>query len=154
MTPQEELQKLINEKNFERYPNFPKAYLPPPKKSKSDSMQLQNDIQKFCKLNGQFCEPVHTKGTYRADIGKYTAGNYIKGSADLHILLWAEHSLIVWMCEVKYDKDRQSEDQKKYELSINEFGSKRPLHKGGKVLYSIVKTFDDFHEQYNKLICL
>jgi hypothetical protein len=42
--------------------------------------------------------------------------------------------------EVKYGKDRQSEDQKKYEHSINEAGG----------IYVIARNIDDFIEWYDE----
>lgn len=145
----------LNDDHFKRQVmegKFPDRYKGKPKKSKSESQQLQNDIVKFCKLNNQFCEPVHTKGTYRKELGIYTAGNYIKGSADLHIMLWrTDGTLVVWKCEVKWNKDVQSEDQRKYQQMIHKFNdSVQPRY--GIVIYSIVKTFDDFLNQYEKLI--
>jgi hypothetical protein len=42
--------------------------------------------------------------------------------------------------EVKYGKDRQSEDQKKYEHSINEAGG----------IYVIARNIDDFIQWYDE----
>ena len=152
MNAKETLKQMQLDEFKRKYPNVPSYAIPKTKAKKSGANQLQSDIESFCKLNGQFCEPVHTKGTYRKDKGIFTSGNYIKGSADLHIMLWHTYrGLIVWKCEVKWNKDVQSEDQKKYQQLIEEFNKKAttPTHR---VLYSIVKTFDDFTNQYFELI--
>lgn len=150
MTPKEQLEQMKLDQFKRDHPNVPAYAIHKPKKSKSESQQLMNVIQKFIKLSGGFCEQVQTKGTWREDIGRHTAGSYTKGSSDLHIMLIDIYGcLIVWKCEVKIGKDIQSEDQKKYQSSIETFNKR--IISGSSVIYSIVKTFDDFIIQYNNL---
>lgn len=142
-------EKTLNDMKREalrkRCPSVPEFALPKAKKLKKNATSLQNAIQDYVRLNGDFCEQVATKGTYREGVG-YTAGNYTKGSADVHIMMWdTSNNLVVWKCEVKAGRDTIKPDQERYRDMIDRFARKGK----GKIIYSIVKTFDDFIEQYN-----
>jgi hypothetical protein len=67
--------------------------------------------------------------------GKSTA---TKGSADISATIKGRSVKI----EIKYGKDRQSIEQKKYQEMIE--------HSGG--FYLIVRTFDDLFNWYNEFI--
>lgn len=150
----DELNKQENEFKRLKYPTVPAYALTKAKnKEGNKSGDLIKLMKNFCTLNRQFSEEVQTKGTWREDKNMFTAGNYTKGSADCHIMIWSKkNTLIVWKCEVKIKKDSQKKHQKKYENAINEFANRGKLNNQAIVLYSIVKTFDDFVQQYNKLM--
>ena len=71
-------------------------------------------------------------------------GTGTKGSADISATIPMQVNGIKFgvsvKIEVKYGKDRQSEDQKKYEHSINEAGG----------IYVIARNIDDFIEWYDE----
>jgi hypothetical protein len=71
-------------------------------------------------------------------------GTGTKGSADISATIpMVVNNMKVGVSvkiEVKYGKDRQSEDQKKYEHSINEAGG----------IYVIARNIDDFIEWYDE----
>jgi hypothetical protein len=73
---------------------------------------------------------------------KYIPTTGTKGSADIHseinVIINSQKIPIAVKWEVKINKDRQSEDQKKYESKVGN--------------YFIVKSFDDFHEKYQQFL--
>jgi len=61
-----------------------------------------------------------------------------KGTADISSVIFGRAVKI----EIKIGKDRQSENQKKYQSDIERAGG----------LYWLIKTFDQFLDQYHDLI--
>lgn len=155
MNPKEQLAQLKSDARKTKTPNFPDAYRPKPKKSEHESVQLGNDIEKFCNLHHQLCEQVQTKGTARKTNKGiiFTAGNYTKGSSDCHAdLVSNTGELISWRIEIKIGKDVQSVEQLNYQNAIENFNARLHAFGKGRVVYTLVKSFDDFFEQYHKLI--
>jgi len=131
-----ELQEAIEAAKRAKTPNFPDAYRPKPKKSKSPANELTKIIKQFCDLNGHHCSIVSTQGTYREGVG-YTTGNNTLGASDTSIIMRNKNGVVIaWECEVKIGNDGMSDDQKEYEASV--------IRAGGH--YSVVKTYDDFYE--------
>lgn len=151
MSAKDELDKALNDQFRRNHPNVPEYAIPKRKKSDSESVQLQNDIEAFMKSKGNLCEQIQTKGTFRKGIG-YTAGHYTRGSADVHAVVF-NGRIIVWFIEVKIGNDKQSEDQKKYQAYIEKFQARiQSLYQiSVYVKYSIVKSYDDFINQFNAL---
>ena len=105
----------------------------------------------WCKFNGYQAERIAVTGRYidntkivtdvlgnkrKIGTGKWIKGSMQKGSADLSIVLRGR----AIKCEVKI-KDRQSEDQKKYQQQVEQAGG----------LYWLVHSFDEFLAFYNQL---
>ena len=67
--------------------------------------------------------------------GKYVKSTTTNGTADISATIKGRSVKI----EIKWKKDTQSKDQKKYEASINKAGG----------IYIIVKTFDDFVDWFD-----
>jgi len=76
----------------------------------------------------------------RRSIGsvKWLPSSGQKGTADISSVIFGRAVKI----EIKIGKDRQSEDQKKYQADIERAGG----------LYWLIRTFDEFLEYYNELI--
>ena len=119
---------------------------------------LTKAVIKFLQLNGWQAERINTMGrmidqrqTYYDILGhhkqigtmKYIPTTGQRGSADISAMGKSKKgALIAWKIEIKIGKDRQSDVQKEYQKAIERAGGH----------YSIVKTIDDFLEQFNKLI--
>jgi hypothetical protein len=76
--------------------------------------------------------------------GKYIKGTGTNGTSDISakIKLPNHKFAIPVSIEIKFGKDRQSSDQKKYEQDMNNVGA----------VYVIVKTFDGFMDWYNEFV--
>jgi len=70
--------------------------------------------------------------------GKWTPGQGTKGTADISATIRGRSVKI----EVKYGKDRQSDDQKRYQQQIETAGG----------IYIIVRNMDEFIEWFDEFI--
>ena len=146
------ISKLIELKRKQlrsEYPNIPDHAVPTPKYTDKTANKLTKCVVDFINLSGGQAERISNTGRYVDERVKYKdtlghtkvigSGKWIKGSGTLGT---ADISAVIngrsVKIEVKIGKDRQSEHQKKYQQSIERAGG----------LYWIVKTFDDFYEQY------
>jgi hypothetical protein len=153
MKPLQQLKQLKLDEYRRQYPNVPEHALKQPKYSDKSANGLTKCVIDFLTLSGHFAERVNSMGrmidgrkTYTDVIGqKKTIGSmkYIPstghvGTADVHSEINVEINgnkipiAVKW--EVKIGKDRQSDDQKKYESKVGN--------------YFIVKSFDDFYNKY------
>lgn len=145
-----ELSKAIVDK---QYSNIPEHARPAVKLSDSSANELTKSIIAFFKYKGimawrQSSDGRYIKGKEYTDwMGrkKEEKGQYIprahgaKGSADVTATLPPLGKRLE--VEVKFGKDRQSPDQKRFQDQIEAMGG----------IYIIVRTWDEFIQQFNKL---
>ena len=149
------LKKLKQEEQRKKYPSVPEYALGTPKYSDKTANGLTKCIVEFLILSGWQAERINTMGrmidnrqqvtdvlgrTKTIGSTKYIPTTGTKGSADISATIKGKSVKI----EVKIGKDRQSEDQKRYQEMIERAGG----------IYWIAKTFDDFYKNYQKLILI
>ena len=132
-----------------KYPNVPDIALPKIEYNPNSANGLTRCIVDFLNLSGHQAERINTMGrmvdnrkTYTDVIGRTkTIGSAknipttgTKGSADISATIKGRSVKI----EVKYGKDRQSQDQKVYQEMIERAGG----------FYIIAKDFDTFYQWY------
>jgi hypothetical protein len=136
----------------ERHPLVPDHALAKSVWSDKTANGLTKMIVSFIQMSGYQAERINTMGTYRAakkytdmdgvsrTIGKgsWTRSGGTKGSADISATIKGRSVKI----EVKIGKDRQSEDQIKYQQAIEAAGG----------IYLVAKDFDQFIEWYDSHI--
>jgi hypothetical protein len=116
--------------NAKRYPTVKRSYLTPLKdivSGKRVSNTLTNCVVKYLIWNGCQAERINTMGVYRN--GRWTTSGSTPGSSDISAIINGRSVKI----EIKI-KDKQSEVQKKYQLSVETAGGE----------YWLVKSFDGF----------
>jgi hypothetical protein len=116
-----------------KYPSVPIPMIPLTKYEDKTANGLTKCIVEFLNYSKCQAERISTTGLFRN--GKWTKGSGTKGSADISATIQGRSVKI----EVKIGKDRQSEDQKKYQRSIEDCGG----------VYIIAKNFDDFVVWYD-----
>jgi hypothetical protein len=134
----------------EKYPSMPEFALAKTKWSDSSANALTKAVTSFINLSGYQAERINTTGMWRQGAklkvgegirqmpGKWTKGTGTKGSADISATINGRSVKI----EIKYGKDRQSDDQIKYQEMIEKAGG----------IYIIVKNFDDFIQWFDLFI--
>lgn len=146
------LKELKLKSIIEKHPElpYPESFLG--KWSDKTANGLTKCVIEYARLMGAQAERINTTGRPRDDRKVYTdvlghkrqvgsltwlktAG--VRGSADVSITYKGKSIKV----EVKVGKDRQSDDQKKYQRSIEDAGG----------IYYITRTFDDFYEFFNSL---
>jgi len=148
-----ELQQLSFEYKRLKYPSVPVDSIPASKFNDKTANGLTKCIIEFLTLKGWQAERINNTGrmidrrdSYTDALGRFrTIGSveWIKGTgtdgtADISATI-AGKSVKV---EVKINKDRQSEAQKKYQAMIEQAGG----------VYVIAKTFQGFYDWYLKTI--
>lgn len=108
--------------------------------------KLTGAVIKFINLSGYFAERINNQGRrvdntkvmttvtgFKQVVGsvEWQKGTGVKGTADISAIVEGGLSLRI---EIKFNKDRQSDDQKTYEGKVNELGG----------IYLIVRTFEQF----------
>jgi hypothetical protein len=159
MKPLDILKQLSIEEKKRNNPAFPVEYLPVTKYSDRTANGLTRCIKDFLNLSGHQAERINTMGTFikgkiknhghlgtEINEGRYIPTTGTKGSADLSSIIKVnvEGVGVVGLTvkiEVKIGKDRQSDEQKKYEQDV--------IAAGGK--YWICKSFDEFYNKYLEL---
>ncbi len=150
------LNELWRAKQHKDNPSFPIKYLTDYKNTDNSTNGLTKCVVDFLNYSGHFAERVSNTGRFIAGKtidgvnGKFTTqGKFIKGSGrngtsdiSAKIKLPNHKFAIPVSIEIKWKKDRQSEDQKKYEQNMNNVGA----------VYIIVRTFDGFMDWYNEFI--
>jgi hypothetical protein len=130
MIPKKHLIELWRNSLPERFKDMkPKAY--DPKKANG----LTKMICDWINYNGGQAERISTTGRYIVAQRKWIKGSGTKGSADISATINGKSIKI----EVKIGKDRQSDNQKRYQEMIERAGG----------IYYIAKDFDSFYEWYN-----
>lgn len=153
MKPLERLKQLKLESLRDKYPSVPHYAIPVPKYSDNSANGLTKCVIDYLQLSGWQAERINTMGRMIDNRQQVTdvlgrtktigSTNYIpttgtKGSADISATIMGRSVKI----EIKFGKDRQSQDQKKYQESIEKSGG----------IYWIVKTFEDFLKKYEDLL--
>ena len=146
---------LYLKKQLENYPSFiGREYaIPPPNLKESSANDLTRLVIDFIQHNDYQAERISSQGQYRDNTkivtdcigrqrtigtGVWTKGSSTKGTADISSTIKGKSIKI----EIKWQKDKQSDDQKKYEMAINKAGG----------IYIIVKEFDSFIIWYDNFI--
>lgn len=158
MKPIQHLNDLLNKAQQEKYPNIRPELLAPYKMKANSANSLTQCILKYIKIMGGHAERISTTGRmidksrevtnvlghhYKIGGMSWIPGTGQKGSADISaIVRTASGVTIPWRIEVKWGKDKIRPDQITYSEQVKAAGGH----------YSIVKTFDDFYEQYQTLI--
>ena len=120
-----------------RYPTVPDAYLVKPKFPVKDANTLTKAVKRCLELHDCYVTRVQTQGQYNQHTGQWQYGTTRKGTADLHAVIDGRHVSI----EIKWGKDRLSDDQKKTAQAVQAAGG----------LYLVVSNYDTFwnwFEQY------
>lgn len=153
MKPLEILKQLKLESLRAKYPSVPDYAIPVPKYSDNSANGLTKCVIDFLQLSGWQAERINTMGrmidnrkqvtdvlgrTKTIGSTKYIPTTGTKGSSDISATIMGRSVKI----EIKYGKDRQSQDQKKYQESVEKSGG----------IYWIVKTFEDFLKKYDDFL--
>ena len=94
-------------------------------------------IMMWFKVNGHFSGRVNTQGNYNAKLGKWVKSGSTRGMADISAVVDGRSISV----EVKIGKDKVRESQLKVKAQMEKAGG----------VYLIVRTFEDFIEQFNGL---
>jgi hypothetical protein len=138
---------LYIKNKLENYPSFigRENCIPEPELKENGANALTKLVIKWIEFNNGQSERISNTGTYRDNkikfvdcigrqriigSGVWTKGTGTNGTADISATIKGRSVKI----EIKWQKDRQSEAQIKYEQSITKAGG----------IYLIVKNFDDF----------
>lgn len=95
-------------------------------------------IIEYLRMNGCFGARINTQGNYNAKIGKFVRSGSTNGMADINAVVKGKSISI----EVKIGKDKIRESQLKVKREIEAAGG----------VYLIVRSFDDFLEQFEKYL--
>lgn len=146
------LKQMALDEKKRLHPTLPPYALYVKPYSDKTANQLTRAIIDFLRLKGHQAERIAVMGRYidnskvvtdvigttrRIGSGKWIPGSMQKGSADISAIVNGRP----WKIEVKIGKDRQSEDQKNYQCQVEKAGG----------YYSIVKSFEEFFNQYSFL---
>lgn len=116
------------------------------KKKQSPTNALTDAVRKYCELKGCSTARINVMGIYDEQKGKYRTSGATRGVEDIDVTLPVYIQGIKIgvkvAVEIKYGKDKQSEDQKKREEKLMEAGAH----------YIIAKTFDQFKEDFDSII--
>ena len=118
----------------EKYPSIPEYARPKASYKTNDANGLTKAIVDFIDLSGGWATRISVEGRYIESLGKRIPSSVKKGTADIHAVYKGKHLSI----EVKIGADRQSDEQKSVEKSINASGG----------YYFIAKTFEQFHQWF------
>lgn len=140
-----QLEMSLFEEAARFHPNFPKSYIPKPKREDTTANGLTRCIIDFITLHGGQAERISITGKaneIRNNCGrvvgvKWTKSHMTIGTADISATIGGRSVKI----EVKIGTDRQSEAQKKYQQQIEQAGG----------LYYVARNFEDFVKWYNSL---
>ena len=118
----------------EKYPSVPDFARPKASYKTTDANGLTKAIVDFIDLSGGWATRISAEGRYIESLGKRIPSSVKKGTADIHAVYKGKHLSI----EVKIGADRQSDEQKSVEKSVNAAGG----------YYFIAKTFEQFHQWF------
>lgn len=137
--------------NRSKYPNMPLHTMPQPKVQENSANALTRATIEFLRAEGWQAERINTTGRYiQGQVvenvlggkqqlpGKWIKGSGTRGSSDISATVHGRSVKI----EVKYGRDRQSEDQKKYQAAIEQAGGQ----------YWIVRDLDGLLEMYDRFL--
>lgn len=147
------LTELYLKDSREKHPNFPEHARPIRKYTERGANALTKCVIDWINFSGGQAERISTTGRpidntkivtdvigRQRTVGsvEWIKGTGTKGSADISATI----NGISVKIEIKYGKDRQSDDQEKYEKAIEKAGG----------VYLIVRNFDDFVSWYDNFI--
>ncbi len=147
MKPVNKLKELALEDLKKQHHEFPEYAIPIPKYSDKTANGLTKMIIDYIKFNGGQAERISVVS--RKVAGKFVKSTMTKGTADISATIptlnYADEGYNKWIgvsvkIEVKIGKDRQSEEQKKYEKQI----------KNAHGYYFIAKDFNSFYTWYHE----
>ena len=143
------LEALYLEDHRKRYPNMPEYARTCKKYEDRTANGLTRCVIDFIRLSGYQAERVNSTGRYVDNTQVYTdvvgrtrsigTGQWLptsgqKGTADISAVIRGRAVKI----EIKAGKDRQSEDQKRYETDVEKAGG----------VYLIVRSFEEFYNWF------
>ena len=135
------------------YPSLPEHAIKQPKYSEGSANELTRCVIDFLNLSGHLAERHSNEGrvidnrkTYTDVIGrqktigtlKRISSNQVNGTSDIKATINGRMVAI----EIKYGRDVQSDAQAIYQKRVEQAGG----------VYWIVKTFDQFHDQYVRFV--
>jgi len=144
-----ELERLANDEARERFPEIPPQWLARRKYRDDTANGLTKCIIDFLKLSNCWAERINNTGrlidnqkTFTDVTGrsrtigskKWIKGSGTNGTADISAIINGQSVKI----EVKINRDRQSEAQKKYQKQVEQAGG----------IYVIAKSFEQFFDWY------
>lgn len=129
-----ELEKLYLLDKIKKHPGLP--FQTGKKFSENSANALTDSIVYWIRLHGGSADRINNMGVYDAKRGMYRRAGTRNGIADI-IGTWQGKYLAV---EVKYGKDRLSEDQKKRRQEIIDAGG----------IYIVARSFDQFVEEWTE----
>lgn len=148
-----ELIELALAENRKKYPTFPDHLRPKPKYTDKTANGLTKCIIHWILFNGFQAERISSMGrmidnrtSYQNVIGQnvtigstqYIPGSGTKGTADISATIKGRSVKV----EVKIGKDRQSDNQKKYQADVERAGG----------VYIIARDFDSFLQWYKEFV--
>ena len=145
-------EQLYLKNKLENYPSFigRENCMPPANTKESGANDLTRLVIDFIIFNDGQAERISSMGRYidgtkqitdcigrkrTIGTGKYVKSTTTNGTADISATIKGRSVKI----EIKWKKDSQSDDQKKYQQSIEKSGG----------IYIIIKTFDDFIDWFD-----
>lgn len=132
-----DLERLANDSARMKYPTIPVECLAKRTFRDDSANGLTKCIIAYLTLNKAFCSRINNTGVYDTKLQQYRPSTSRKGLADI----FATANGRSLMIEVKYGKDRQSEDQKKIETDQTESGG----------LYYVARDFASFKNWFDTL---
>ena len=136
-TALEHLCQLADQSKAAKHPTLPAYARVKAKYSDRSANDLTRCIVDFLTHSGHFATRLQSVGTYREDIKKFVGSQQRRGLPDVFAVV---HGRAVFV-EVKYGKDRLSDDQKE---AIGE------LERVGAKVYT-AKDFQGFYDWFNAL---
>jgi len=145
-------EQLYLKNKLENYPSFigRENCMPPANTKEAGANDLTRLVIDFIIFNDGQAERISSMGRYidgtkqvtdcigrkrTIGTGKYVKSTTTNGTADISATIKGRSVKI----EIKWKKDSQSDDQKKYQQSIEKSGG----------IYIIIKTFDDFIDWFD-----
>ena len=132
-----QLEMLVVAAKAAKHPTLPPHARLKAKYSDKSANDLTRAVVDFLTYSGHFATRLQSVGTYREDLKKFVASQQRKGLPDVFAVV---HGRAVF-CEVKYGKDRLSDDQKE---------AIADLEKAGAWVYT-AKDFQGFFDWFNTL---
>lgn len=148
-----DLEKLAMDEARAKFTTIPSEWLAPRTFKVNSANSLTKAVIAYVRLTGGQAERISNTGRminntktfkdvvgYSRQIGstKWIKGSGTRGTADISAIIAGKPIKI----EIKWNKDRQSEQQKNYQSTVENAGG----------IYLIVRTFEEFHEWLNKFI--
>lgn len=150
-----ELERLYMVDHRRRYPSMPEAARTCKKYRDNSANGLTGCVIDWIRLNGGQAERINCTGRYvdntqvftdvvgrtrSIGTGQWLPSSGTKGTADISAVIRGRAVKI----EIKYGRDRQSDDQRNYQAQIETAGG----------IYLIVRTFAQFYDWYNEFIAV